>query len=205
MSEEVFRGSWVPVNDSPHPELYKCPFCGEQVYIKRGMATYPTCPFCLSDMPEAEDFETPAELAERKAGNRAATGRKYCENREVNEARNAKLRAYRASLGEEFRAQRREYYAKNKEKINAQQRARYQKNIEKNRARSLQYYYDHREERLAAQKKWREENPDKAKEQQINAKGRTMREVEAHIRGISVDEIPEYDFWGGKGRNKCEQ
>ena len=135
MTDEIFRGSWIPASTRPNNQIFICPFCGERVYMFRGSPTYPTCPWCVSDMPEMDDFETPEELADRKAGNRAATGRKYCVDPEVNKARNEKLRAYRASLGDKFREQRREYHARNREKINAQQQARYQKNKEKNRKR----------------------------------------------------------------------
>lgn len=178
MSENIFRGSWIPVNDSPHPELYKCPFCGEQVYIKRGMATYPTCPFCLSDMPEAEDFDTPEELEKRKAGNRAATGRKYCEDREVNLSQREKRRAYYASRGDHFREYKREYHAKNREKINAQQRARYQKRKDKNREYSKRYYQEHREELIEKNRQWRQQNPERYKEYQRRYRGQLKHEAE---------------------------
>ena len=150
-------------------------------------------------MPEVDDFETPEELEKRKWGNRYATGKKYSESREDNERQKAKRRAYYAKNGEHFREYKKKYHAENKEKINAHQRERYQKRKEKNREYARQYYLDHREEILAKQKKQREENPENYRAQQQRCKGKSMREVEAHIRGVPVEDIPRNGFYFGKG------
>ena len=65
---DIDRGAWIPDNDRPNCETFRCPFCGETVFMRRGHATYPTCPWCISDMPDADDLDTPEEVEQIKKG-----------------------------------------------------------------------------------------------------------------------------------------
>lgn len=195
----IFRGSWIALTNNPKCQRFRCPSCGNIVSMLMGSPTYPTCPWCLYDLPEAEDFDTPSELEQRKRGNRAATGKVYSESREDNEAWNAKRREYYARNGEHLREYKRKYYEDNKERLRAYRHKYYQEHKEKFQEYSKKYYQSHREEILARIKKKCKENPEKCKEYQKRYRGKSMREVEAHIRGVSVDELPRSGFYFGKG------
>ena len=134
-----------------------------------------------------------------RCGNRAATGKRYSESRKDNEAFNAKRREYYARNGEHIREYRRKYYEDNKERLREYRNKYYQEHKEKLREDGKKYYQKHREEILARTKTKRKKNPDKFREQQQRCLGKPMREVEAHIRGVSVDELPRSGFYFGKG------
>lgn len=195
----VFRGSWIPATDAENCELFICPECGEQVYMKRGQATYPSCPFCLTDLPEAEEFETPEELSNAKRGNKGCTGLTYTNGTEEHAEYCAKRRKRYAENREQAREYQREYYRKNKERILSNQRVNYIYNKEKRLEYQRQYRAAHKDELNESAKEWRRNNPDKVREYQIRARGKPMREVTAHIMGIPVEDVPETGFKFGKG------
>lgn len=195
---DIFRGGWIPATNRENCTLFRCPICGEIVCMQRGRATYPTCPFCLSDMPEAEDFETPEELEEMKRGNRAATGKSYSSSREDSEEFKRKCREYYVRNVEHIREYKREYRARNSEKIRAEKREYAKKHPEKNRECCRRYYQKHREQILAAAKKNYKADPEKYRERDRRYRGKSMREVTAHILGVPVEEVTEQYLWFGK-------
>ena len=190
---KVFRGSWIPQTDTVGNKTWFCPFCNEKVYMHPGSPTYPTCPWCLSDMPEAEDFDTPEELYEAKRRNENTTGKVYG-TKEDYEAAKAKrkekywndperdheiCKRYRETHKEERREYARKYYREHREEITERQREWRRKN---------------RDRINAARREDRKANPEKYKQYWQNSCGKPMREVEAHIKGVPVEDIPVYDF-----------
>lgn len=201
---QVFRGSWIPISDRPANQRFLCPFCGEQVRMLPGDPTFPTCPWCLSDLPEAEDFETPEELREIKRGNKAFTNLTYSVDPADHEAKLEKRRQWYADPDnrEKTIERNRKYYAENREDILAKQRKKYREDPDR-RQRKLEsannYYAENREEICAKQKAKRAADPERFKAYKEKCLGKPMREVEAHIRGVSVDELPRSGFYFGKG------
>lgn len=198
----IFRGSWIALNDSENCETFRCPFCGEEVTIRRGSATYPTCPWCLSDMPEAEDFETPAELRALKRGNKSYTNLTYSIDPADHEAKLEKRRQWSAEHKEQLREYQRKYYAEHRDELLAKQRQRYREDPERRRRKqetSNDYYKRNREEINEKAREARAADPERFKAYKEKCLGKPMREVEAHIRGVSVDELPRSGFYFGKG------
>lgn len=198
----IDRGSWIAQNDSENCERFRCPFCGEIVYIKHGYATYPTCPYCLTDMPEAEDFDTPEELRKAKWGNKGATNLLYCEERERAEKKKAYHREYYRKNRERMLENQRRYDDAHKEQISERNKRYYQEHKAEICAQQKEYHAEHREEYKARSKAWREAHPDKVKEYRLKTYGKPMREVTAHILGIPVEDVPKPDFVFGKGARK---
>lgn len=197
--ERIYRGSWIAATERPHNQVYFCPFCGEKVRMLPCDPTFPTCPWCLSDMPEADDFETPEELRDAKRGNLANTGKKYSINPEDNEAKRAKRRQWYADHKEREREYQRQYYEEHKAEINANARIRYLAQREKRLEYQRKYRKEHRDELRESARAARKADPERFKEYQVKNKGKSMREVEAHIRGVPVEEIPRNGFYFGKG------
>lgn len=195
----IYRGSWIPVTEKPNNQRYLCPYCGETVYMPCGTPTYPTCPWCVSDMPEADDFDTPEELADAKRGNKANTGKKYSVDPNDNENKRAKRRAWYAENRERECAYNREYYEKHREELLAKQRERYRANKTQRLEYQKKYREEHRDEIREAQRAAREADPERFRAYNEKSRGKSMREVEAHIRGVPVEEIPRNGFYFGKG------
>lgn len=195
----IFRGSWIPVSARPNNQIWICPFCGERVRMLPGDPTFPTCPWCLADLPEAEDFETPEELRDAKRGNVANTGKKYSVDPEDNENKRAKRRQWYAEHKEQSREYQRKYYEEHREELLAQMRERYRRNKEKKLNSAGQYREEHREEINEKAREARAADPERFKAYKEKCLGKPMREVEAHIRGVSVDELPRSGFYFGKG------
>ncbi len=196
---KIFRGSWIPFSDNPRNQRFVCPFCNEQVRMMPGDPTYPTCPWCLSDMPEAEDFETPEELLAIKRGNKSMTNKTYSIDPADNEAKRARRRQWYADHPEQCRENSRKYYAEHREEILARQRARYREDPSRKLEYQRRYTEEHREEINRKRREERAADPEKFREQQRRYRGKPMREVKAHISGVPVEEIPEAGFYFGKG------
>lgn len=212
MSEsKVFRGSWIPAKDTEYNMIWSCPVCGETVYMAAGSPTYPTCPWCLTDMPESEDFETPEELREMKRHNKAVTDHVYSCNPADNQRKNERQRERYRLNAETERAKKREHYALNRDQISEHTREyliAHPDKAQARRERSRQYREDHKEEINARRRQKYAENPEKYKEQarqsRIRNSGRPMREVMAHIYGVPVEDIPKNKLHYGKGRQPNE-
>ena len=196
---KVFRGSWIPATDKPNCQRFSCPFCGETVYMPSGTPTYPTCPWCISDMPEAEDFDTPEELRAAKMGNKGSTGLTYSTDPTDNATRREKRREWYALNKEHEREYQRNYYYEHRDEINEKARERYQKNKQHRLEYQRRYRAEHHDEILAKARAAREADPERFKAYNIKHKGNSMREVEAHIRGVPVEDIPRNGFYFGKG------
>ena len=210
-SSKVYRGSWLPIKDTEFNMLWTCPFCGETVCMTAGSPTYPTCPFCLSDMPEAEDFDTPEELREMKRHNKAVTDHVYSCDPADNRRKNERQRERYRLNAETERQKKREHYALNRDQISEHTREyliAHPDKAQARRERSRQYREDHKDEINARRRKKYADNPEKYKAQvrksRIKNSGRPMREVMAHIYGVAVEDIPKNHLRYGKGRYQDE-
>ena len=151
----IFRGSWIPASKREGNQRFFCPFCGESVYMLTSMATYPTCPWCITDMPELDDFETPDELHSMKL-------------KEIPERVERKPAPV---SDEEKRQRRREQYAADREHRREYAREYYRRNNaeserrkERNRENARRYRESHHDEILAKARADRAANPEKYRE-----------------------------------------
>lgn len=184
MSEAIFRGSWIPATKLPNNQRFFCPFCGQMVYMRAGSPTYPTCPWCISDMPEADDFKTPDELHAPKIH-----AKSYSEPVDITTL----------SDEEADKEYRRQYYELNSERLLAKYKESSPSEKERRREYTKKYREEHREEIKEKARAARAADPERFKAYALKQKQKSMREVEAHIRGVSPDEIPRNGFYFGKG------
>ena len=137
----INRGGWMPVGNPDTCLKWRCPTCGEEVCMFRGTPTYPTCPFCLSEIPGWEDFETPEQLRVLLRQSTTATGKRYCfdeeEKQRHKERRHNSYIANRDAVierqkkyNEEHKAERNEYL-KRYMKDHPEKRREYEKNKKK--------------------------------------------------------------------------
>ena len=184
MAEVIYRGSWIPATKLSNNQRFFCPFCGQMVYMYPGAPTYPTCPWCVSDMPEADAFKTYEELRAPKLDIKS-----YSEPADINTLTDEDAK-------KEYQ---RQYYEMNKEKILADQKRLNDQYKERRREYNRKYREEHHDEIKEKAKRARAEDPERfrayAKKQRI----KSMREVEAHIRGVAPDEIPKNGFYFGEG------
>jgi len=194
---DIDRGAWIPDNDRPNCETFRCPFCGETVFMRRGHATYPTCPWCISDMPDADDLDTPEEIEQMKKGNRAATNKAYCDDPAMQEKKKEASRRYYQEHKEEFREKNRIYRETHREKCRELHRRWFEENRDHANEKARENYAKHREERCAAYREKYESDPAfraKKKEYRERTYGKKMREVISHIRGVPEETLPRYEF-----------
>lgn len=183
-ASKVFRGSWIPAKETAYNMIFFCPFCLEAVYMGAGSPTYPTCPWCLSDMPEAEDFETPEELKDAKRGNRNATGSVYNVSREDNERMKADRRRRYWSDPEGNRERSRKYAAdpEHHEKKLQRDRRYYQENRDLICAKARERREKDRDEINAKRRERYRNEPERFLAYRLRARGRPTEEIEANIR-----------------------
>lgn len=204
MKSKVFRGSWIPQTDTTRNQTWFCPVCGGKVYMQPGSPTYPTCPWCLSDMPEVDDFDTPEELAEAKRRNHGATNKIYSTDPADAERKRKYQNKYYLQHAEELKARARQRYADNRDAELERQKRYREKHLDEKREYDREYHAAHREERNAKQRERYAANPEKYREMKKKERGKPMREVMAHIYGVAVEDIPKNHLRYGKGRYQDE-
>ena len=98
--------------------------------------------------------------------------------------KSAKFKEWRASRVEQERDRWRAYQVANREALNEKRRLQYAANIEKGRMKNVEMHAKHKEKRLAKNRKWRSENPEKVR---LYCRQRRARIIGAEGQHTEVD------------------